>query len=220
MSHVVVPAKLPTYLRGSDGSPGADLRTVLKFDQVQVDNLYTLDVDKHELIFNFVERGVKYGETENSTSPASTTLHLNPDWKRDVTMSFVEGVAEKWGINFAGVVSVRHSDGAAFSLYLPGIRTYDAAGMTGDPHASERIGAGCANTQISITIAQLIALREGATVEQVNEIQDAVSDVVRCYHGRMALSQWMKLQLVETIIEKKEVTPYPAFIQAIVSFNS
>ena len=89
----------------------------------------------------------------------------------------------------------------------------------GDPHASERIGAGCANTQISITIAQLIALREGASLEQLNQIQGAVSDVVQCYHGRMALSQWMKLQLVQTIIEKREVTPYPEFIQQLVSLK-
>lgn len=87
----------------------------------------------------------------------------------------------------------------------------------GDPHASERIGAGCANTQLSITIAQLVALREGATLEQLGEIQDAMKNVVACYHGRMALSQWMKAQLVHAIIEKKEVTPYPEFIQQMVS---
>lgn len=89
----------------------------------------------------------------------------------------------------------------------------------GDPHASERIGAACANTQISITVAQLIALREGATLEQLNQIQDAVSNVVRCYHGRIALSQWMKLQLVQAVIERKEVTPYPDFVQQLVSMK-
>ncbi|XP_062515107.1 uncharacterized protein LOC134190659 [Corticium candelabrum] len=213
---LVVPSKLPAYLRASDGSPGADLRSVLKFDQARVDNLYTLDADKHEMRFEFLEMGVKYGETEKSSTPVRVALTLSADSKRNVTLTFVEKVVEKWGINFVGTVTVSHGNGQTFAVYLPGIRTYDAAGISGDPHASERIGAGCANTQLSITIAQLVALRDGATLEQLGEIQDAMKNVVACYHGRMALSQWMKAQLVHAIIEKKEVTPYPEFIQQMI----
>ena len=76
---------------------------------------------------------MKYGETEKSSTPACTTLYLSADLKRDVTVAFIEGVVEKWGINFVGIVSVRHGDGTTFSVYLPGIRTYDVAGITGEP---------------------------------------------------------------------------------------
>jgi hypothetical protein len=44
------------------------------------------------------------------------------------------------GINFAGKLTVLHSDGAAFVVHVPGKLTYDPAGRTGDPHASERVG--------------------------------------------------------------------------------
>ena len=83
----------------------------------------------------------------------------------------------------------------------------------GDPHASERIGGNCANTQTAISAVELIALKEGASVDDLGKIQTAVSGIVRCFHGRVALSKWMQLQLVEAVLEKKPVTPYPEFVQ-------
>ena len=38
---------------------------------------------------------------------------------------------EKWGINFAGSVSVRHKTGEERVIFIPGTRTYDPAGITG-----------------------------------------------------------------------------------------
>lgn len=96
-----------------------------------VDNLYTLDVNKHELRFSLLEMGMKYGEKVQSKMPATVTLTLTQS-RRDVTLTFVEGVIEKWGINFVGTVTVRHGDGKTFNVYLPGIRTYDVAGISGE----------------------------------------------------------------------------------------
>ena len=39
---------------------------------------------------------------------------------------------EKWGINFAGTVHVKHSSGEERIIYFPGTRTYDPAGLTGE----------------------------------------------------------------------------------------
>ena len=44
------------------------------------------------------------------------------------------------GINFAGALTVKHTDGAEFTVNVPGALSYDPAGMTGDAHASERVG--------------------------------------------------------------------------------
>ena len=82
--------------------------------------------------FEFLEMGVKYGETEKSSTPVRVALTLSADSKRNVTLTFVEKVVEKWGINFVGTVTVSHGNGQTFAVYLPGIRTYDAAGISGE----------------------------------------------------------------------------------------
>lgn len=104
-----------------------------------------------------------------------------------------------------GVVRVTHSTGEERSLYLPGTRTYDPAGMTGDPHASERIGPSCSRTQTAITLSQLVAAANGATLEQVNEVQEACRPLIVRYHGRVALFDWMFLQIQETVFKKRYV---------------
>lgn len=38
--------------------------------------------------------------------------------------------------------------------------------------------------------------------------------MVRRYHGRECLFDWMLLQIVEAVYQKQEVTPYPEFIKA------
>ena len=38
--------------------------------------------------------------------------------------------------------------------------------------------------------------------------------MVQHYHGRECLFDWMKLQIVEAVYQKQEVTPYPEFIKA------
>ena len=85
---------------------------------------------------------------------------------------------------------------------------------SGDPHASERVGPSCSRTQGGITIAQLVAALNGAELEQINDIQGKLLPLVKRYHGRVALFEWMKLQIEEAVYKKADVTPYPEFIKA------
>ena len=102
-----------------------------------------------------------------------------------------------------GVVKVKHENGNERLIYIPGTRTYDPAGMTGDPHASERIGPSCSRTQSAITIAELVAVLHGASADQLDQLQEKLRPLIERYHGRLALFDWMLLQIQETVIENK-----------------
>ncbi len=60
--------------------------------------------------------------------------------KPGFTFTFDSTPLKTGGINFAGKLTVAHPDGAEFVVHVPGKLTYDPAGRTGDPHASERVG--------------------------------------------------------------------------------
>ena len=90
-------------------------------------------------------------------------------------------------------------------IYIPGTRTYDPAGITGDPHASERIGPSCSRTQSAITISQLVSVLHGATSEQLQQIQESLRPLIVRYHGRVPLFDWMLLQIKEAIFDNKYV---------------
>ena len=78
-----------------------------------------------------------------------------------------------WGMRFVARIIVRHNSGETCTIYLPGVLTFDPAGISGDTHSSERIGPSCARIQTGITIAQLFALQHGGTSDDVSAIQDA-----------------------------------------------
>ena len=59
--------------------------------------------------------------------------------KPGFTFTFDSTPLKTGGINFAGKLTVAHPDGAEFVVHVPGKLTYDPAGRTGDPHASERV---------------------------------------------------------------------------------
>ena len=107
--------------------------------------------------------------------------------KDKLKLTLAASPVERWGINWAGVVIAETADNVPRVIYLPGERTYDPAGLTGDAHASERIGKDCARTQAAIIVAQLNAINVGATLEQVRQIQGATRDVIVRYHGRLEL---------------------------------
>ena len=114
-----------------------------------------------------------------------------PKASPDFSLQFVNQPVEVWGINFAGTVRVCHKSGQQRLIYLPGTRTYDPAGitglpdmyskrmlshislppLTGDPHASERIGPSCSRTQIGVSACQLVAAVRGAHSEDLSLIQ-------------------------------------------------
>ena len=88
--------------------------------------------------------------------------------------------------------------------------------ISGDPHASERIGPSCSRTQAGITIAQLVASANGAELKHINDMQEKLLPLVKRYHGRVALFEWMKVQIEEAVFKNVDVTPYPEFIKTLV----
>lgn len=88
--------------------------------------------------------------------------------------------------------------------------------FAGDPHASERIGPSCSRAQIGITVVELIAAIKGAELDQVNALHKAARTMVKRYHGREILFDWMELQVEEAVYKKTVVTPYPEYIKALI----
>lgn len=83
-------------------------------------------------------------ETDKTTMVAQCTLQLPKQAKPKFTSTWNDVPVEKWGCNFAGSITVHHgteSGNKSFTIYVPGQHSYDPAGATGDPHASERIGS-------------------------------------------------------------------------------
>lgn len=86
----------------------------------------------------------------------------------------------------------------------------------GDPHASERIGPSCSRTQAGITIAELVAALRGADLQQVTAMHEKIRHVVKRYHGREVLFDWMKLQVEQVVYNNTDVTPYPEYIKMLI----
>ena len=134
MASVVVPATFEQNLALGDGSAsGCPLERALQFDQAEVPNLYS--VKEGEFKLSFQEHGTAYNETEPSDFLVETSFAVtaaeqgsSPGFSLSVSRSPVQ----MWGINFAGSVVVKHESGEERVIYLPGTRTYDPAGITGE----------------------------------------------------------------------------------------
>jgi hypothetical protein len=88
------------------------------------------------------ETGVPYGKAEKETLTAEATLKLR-DKSFNAGFSFefdAKPCTDPTGINCAGRLFVKHHYQQPVTVYVPGQLTYDPAGRTGDPHASERVG--------------------------------------------------------------------------------
>ena len=129
MAGVTVPAAFEQNLNLGDGRAGHLLQSALGFDQAEVPNLYSFRGD--EFCFAFQERGVAYNESQASDYLVDVSFKVHSS-KPGFTLRFDPTPMEKWGINFAGRVSVRHESGEERVVYLPGTRTYDPAGITGE----------------------------------------------------------------------------------------
>lgn len=194
---------------------GAKLRDVIAWNlnSVHFPNIFSFDAKTRNFVFHYMEEAQAYGEKETTIANVTTRFHVDLEHASDKGLMFSSTLQPitKWGISFACTIVVAHPDGNTFAMYIPGERSYDPAGMTGDPHASERIGASCAAVQLAITLAQLAALNRGATLDQVKMIQDDMRKLIVRYHGRVVLFEWMYDQ-IKKIVNKKEVLPYPQFI--------
>ena len=98
-------------------------------------------------------------------------------------------------------------------------QAFQLLSLLGDAHASERIGPSCSRSQIAISVAQLVAALKGASLDNVNMIQEAASPMIKRYHGRQVLFDWMKLQIQEAVYINTDVTPYPEYIKMLIALG-
>ena len=129
MAAVTVPAAFEKNLTLGDGKIGFSLPQALQLDQRDVPNLYS--IGGNVFTFRFQEHGVAYHETEPSHRSAQASFEVQPGSSTGFNLKIDPNPVQKWGINFAGRVIVKHDSGAERAVYLPGTRTYDPAGLTG-----------------------------------------------------------------------------------------
>ena len=133
MASVVVPATFEENLALGDGSAnGCPLERALQFNQGEVPNLYS--IKEGEFKFSFQEHGTAYDETEPSDFLVETSFAVaaGQGSSPGFSLTFNRSPVQMWGVNFAGSVVVKHDSGEERVIYLPGTRTYDPAGITGE----------------------------------------------------------------------------------------
>jgi hypothetical protein len=205
-------------LGAADGDNGADVHSAFEALSQEVctrkvDNVFAFDAATNTFMFDFTEFETAYNETTPSALHKTTQFVVAPPSNR-LKLTLVADPVEKWGINWAGMVLAETSDKRPRIIYLPGERTYDPAGLTGDAHASERIGKTCARTQAAITVAELNAVNVGASIEQIAQIQGATEDVIKRYHGRLTLWKYM-FEQIKAAVERYDVAPYPDYVAGV-----
>ena len=150
-----------------------------------VENLYSLESDGI-FEFNYSESNKPYKEkpddtkkrnreqeTERCTKTANVILKINLTPIPKFKLNLILENTDIWGMRFVARIKVEHTTGEICTIYLPGVLTFDPAGISGDTHSSERIGPSCARIQTGITITQLFALQNGCTSDDVDAIQNA-----------------------------------------------
>mmetsp|Transcript_57580 Transcript_57580/g.187021 ORF Transcript_57580/g.187021 Transcript_57580/m.187021 type:complete len:1378 (+) Transcript_57580:43-4176(+) len=194
-----------------------------------VPNLYEITGDGRRFDLSCTERNRCYAqrpddsqerlprlEDSQSIVKAQLDIPLNPIMFLRFSCQLVLRVTERWGMKFAGVALVTHPDGRQHIVYLPGVLTFDPAGITGDPHSSERVGPACDRIQIGKTVAQLCLLQHGGTLEDLDRLSTKFEELIYCFSGRLILCSWMRHQVEKACLDKSPATPYPAFLQALV----
>lgn len=96
----------------------------------QVDNVFSYDSSSKQYKLSFQEHGVAYGESNASDMLVEVSAEVSGSG--DFNLVFAPGDVTMWGLNYAGVVRVRHFGSSTERLiYVPGTRTYDPAGRSG-----------------------------------------------------------------------------------------
>mmetsp|Transcript_20071 Transcript_20071/g.30053 ORF Transcript_20071/g.30053 Transcript_20071/m.30053 type:complete len:943 (-) Transcript_20071:48-2876(-) len=173
--------------------------------------------------FNFTEKGKTYTDHKKESEAKINTKIVfrrtkSGSSKEYIKTRFIDKTCIKWGLNFSGKVEVKitklRCPTEVFYIYIPGQKTYDPAGRTGDPHASEAIGASCTRFQGAVTSAQIFAAINGATSTDIQKIQEDARHVLNNYHGRGALFEWMQHQIQAVFVDHHRPLNYPVFIRA------
>lgn len=131
MAGLTIPVLLEKNLALRDGCTegGFPVAEALTFDQSEVPNLYS--TSEGQLEFGFQEHGVAYNETDATGCLVETKVLLGRSIA-GFTLATDPTPVQMWGVNFAGRVLVKHQSGEERVIYLPGTRTYDPAGLTGN----------------------------------------------------------------------------------------
>lgn len=131
MAGLVIPVLLEKNLALHDGSTegGCPIAQALHFDQSEVTNLYSTS-DK-ELKLSFQEHGVAYNETSATDCLVEATVQLEGA-AEGLSITVEPSPVQMWGVNFAGRAIIKREGGGERVVYLPGTRTYDPAGLTGE----------------------------------------------------------------------------------------
>ena len=178
----------------------AALEGIMTLKSDTIEDLYTIDtVDENEscryLDFNFTDTGVAYNETETTSITINKRIKLD-QCDKCLKLQWIQTPCIRDGINFVGYYKVFWPNSITIELLVPGMRSYDPAGIKFDSHASIRIGGACAATQTSTFIFMLKALSEGANFVDIKKLQlEEINPLVKRYHGRIPLSMWMLSQL-------------------------
>lgn len=126
----------------------ADIVTLMHHKDVEQNKptslagVYSYDESSGAFSLAHSETGVPYGKTDKETVTAKASLQLKdkrfkPSWQLTFDSTpHTDGT----GINFAGRIFIKHNYAQPVVVCVPGKFTYDPAGRTGDPHASERVG--------------------------------------------------------------------------------
>lgn len=152
----------------------------MKFSSTEVANLFSLE----ESVFYLA---MMEGEVV-------ATLEASVAERPNVAVEFVNEKFNEFGINYLGRIKVLHKDEKperSFSIKIPGELTYDPAGITGNPHASERIGGDCFSTQLAVTVAQVHAFIFGCPEATIFDIQRETLSIINEHHERIWLHDWM-----------------------------
>ena len=175
--------------------------------------VFTVDPATALFTLAFDDEGVPYGQTASCTMTASRSVQLpTVDLPWRVSLDATPTVRD--GINLAGRWVVEGGPhGTPREVLLPGVLTYDPAGRSGDPHASERVGAACARQAQLCALALLSAALHGAGTEALDALLDATMPLIEALHGRVSLNLWLHHQCVAAVVEDTPALSYAEFVR-------
>eukprot|EP00300_Choanocystis_sp_HF-7_P013993 c18530_g1_i6.p1 GENE.c18530_g1_i6~~c18530_g1_i6.p1 ORF type:complete len:563 (+),score=127.61 c18530_g1_i6:117-1805(+) len=151
------------------------------------------------------------GIDERNHIEARLQLTIGQEWGGSVVLNPVPVV--KWGLNFGASFVVFLPTGHIKTIYLPGIGSYDPAGLVGDVHAPPSLPASSTRTIITLTSLMVYAVTLGATEKQIDEIYTAFGPIIDCFHARGTLARWMKHQVIAVMLYEQDCTSYPEFVE-------
>jgi hypothetical protein len=139
--------------------------------------------------FHYVDSGIAYNEKEKTSRSVNQLIKLD-QCARNCNIEWFGTPLMNDGINFVGkyIVKWLNENGQTYIILVPGIRSYDPAGIKYDLHASIRVGGACAASITHTFISMIVALKNGALLKDIVTLQiEQLNPIVRRYHGNVYL---------------------------------